>query len=291
MRSDGFSLLRRMALVVGGLLAMSILVAQDDGKTKPKDGKDAKASKEKGKESGKDSASAPAGDKKQEPSVDEAYVKEKLKDLLFPTQAEFLENGKTHLVFDLMAKKDEHRTIFTPRVGDDLKDTLRWSKRDEESVVGGEAGLRLSDHGFALLNCWFVDDLEAEITYLQHVPHNDKLLAALVFSNDQGKGLGANYGSQCALFTQGRSAGGQGKPEPVRFSSQAKIKLVVRDGQFEAWRDGKSKQTMKYSKKTYASGRIGIAWGGSVAGTVPRIEITGKLDYARMAKEMRKAKL
>ena len=119
---------------------------------------------------------------------------------------------------------------------------------------------------------------------------NDQLLAARFLERPGGK-VSGNYGSQCALFTQGKSAGGQGKPEPVRFSSQAKIKLVVRDGQFEAWRDGKSKQTMKYSKKTYASGRIGIAWGGSVAGTVPRLEITAKLDYARMAKELRKAKL
>ncbi|MBI4606006.1 MAG: hypothetical protein HY721_28915 [Planctomycetes bacterium] len=224
-------------------------------------------------------------------SPDEELVKEKLKDVLSPTDMKFLEDGRVHLVFDLTRKSEEHSTIFTPKVGSNLKETFRWSMDDKSfSFFSEYPGVRLSNRGVALLNCWFTDDLEAEVEYLQHIAHSDKLYAAVIYSNDQGKALASNFGSQCAMLVQGRLAGGQGKVDSVSADATAKFKLSVKDGSFEAYRDGRSRQKMKYPAKGFASGRIGFAWGGSIASTLARLEIKGKLDYARMAKEMRKAK-
>jgi len=268
--------------------------AQDTGGKDPKTKGEKTAKKKDNGGEAKDEAGAKAEGKtsveKPAESPDAAFVKEKLKEVLFPTSVQFLEDGRVHLVFDFGDKTEDHTGIFTPKVGGGLKDVFRWTKREEEMVVGGDPGLRLSDRGTAMLNCWFVDDVEAEIEYLQHVPHTEKLIAALIFANDQGKAMGSNFGTQCAMFAQGRPSAQQGQLAPIPFNSKAKIKLVVKDGEFQAYRDGRARTKMKYPKKSFTSGRIGFQWGGSTASTVPRLEIKGKLDNARMAKEIRKKK-
>lgn len=315
--------LRRMALAVivvsfAVLLAAGRLPAQSSGggtdkpgaSGKPqgakKDGETAKPApseknkKDSGGDSRKDAGGAAAsgegatkpatgGDSGKTQSADEAYVRENLKSFLGVTP-EFLENGKVKIVYDFSDKAEDHTTVFTPRIGTTNKDTLRWSRDDEDMVVGGQPGIRLSDAGFTQLGCWFQDDVEAEIQYWQYIPHTDKLVAAVVFSNDKGKGVGSNFGTQCALFEKGKLHSPLGKSSAVPFNKEAKIKLVVRGGEFEAFRDNRSNKRQKYSQKSFASGRIGLAWGGSTAATVTTLTITGKLDYPRMSKEMRKTK-
>ena len=102
---------------------------------------------------------------------------------------------------------------------------------------------------------------------------------------------GSNYGAQCATFIKGRLAKrGSGKTSGVQFNVKAKFALVVKDGFAEA-RKGSStrpKDRMKYVQKSYATGRVGIAWGGSMSATVTSLEVTGKLDIPRMAKLLKK---
>lgn len=223
-------------------------------------------------------------------SPDEAFVKENLKDILAPTTIKFLDDGRVHMTFDLKAKSEDHSAIFTPVVGGRLKDRFRWSIDDEEWVVGGEAGLRVSDQGMAVMNCWYTDDVEVEVQMLQHIAHTQKHIMAIIFCNDHGKAIGTNYGCQVANFVQGRPAGFRGKSDPITFEAVAKVKLVVRGGECQGFRENRPREKMKYGKKSFASGRVGFAWGGSIAGTISNLEIKGKLDYARMAKEMRRGK-
>ena len=220
-------------------------------------------------------------------SPDEAFVKENLKDALAPTAIEFLEDGRVHMTFDFKHKSEDHTGIFSPIVGSALKDKFRWSIQDEEHVIGGEAGLRLSNQGTALMNCWYLDDVEVEVQMLQHIAHTQKHIMALIFCNDQGKAIGTNYGCQVTTFLQGRPAGFRGKSDPITFEAVAKVKLVVRGGECQGFRQNRPREKMKYGQKSFASGRLGFAWGGSIAGTVTGFEVKGKLDYTRMAKEMR----
>ena len=106
-----------------------------------------------------------------------------------------------------------------------------------------------------------------------------------------GRGLGSNYGAQCALFSRGRLARrGGGKASGIPFTVKARLALVIKDGFAEARKGGSSwpKDRMKYSQKTYRSGRVGLSWGGSTAATVTSLEVTGKLDIPRMAKLLEK---
>ena len=69
-----------------------------------------------------------------------------------------------------------------------------------------------------------------------------------------------------------------------------KLKIRVRDGMCEVFRDGRSKEKIEYSKKSFASGRIGFIWGGGIACICPRMEITGRIDAKKMAQDLRKKK-
>lgn len=239
-------------------------------------------------------------------SIDEEYVRENLQEFLHPTKMEFLEDGRVKLMFDFSAKSEDHVAIFTPNVSNEINNTFRWSVRGEYPYWGGGltgtgraaddltsyyGGLRIAMKGMALLNAWFTDDVEAEISYSQSVSHQAKQSAAVIFTNETGRSLGSNFGTQCAIFNR---AGGvekaKGTVESVINEQGMKFKLVARNGIFEAHRDGRQKQKLEYPKKSFAAGRIGFVWGGGIASFIPKLEITGRLDAKKMAKEIRKAK-
>lgn len=275
-----------------------------------------KSTGEKAKKSPADTDDDDADDEKGEPaaekatkpvkkllSVDEQYVKDNLEKYLSPTKIEFMADGRVKLLFEFGERKEEHEGIFTPRVSKEINNKFRWSLQNEWGWGWGYSGstrnkdgtyeynwegLRISNAGSAHLNCWFTDDVEAEISYVQAVSSSAKQTAAVVFTNTSGNSVGSNFGTQAATFSNGALAKRSGSIEAVPTDRGFKLKLVVRDGKFEAWRDGKSKQSMAYVKKTYESGRIGLLWGGGVASFIHRLEITGKIDAKKTAELMKK---
>jgi hypothetical protein len=205
---------------------------------------------------------------------------------------EFLKDGRVKLIFDFREKKEDHVDIFTPKVGAGYSSPFRWSLSDEEhwsAADGNDIGLRVSNTGMALLNCWFVDDLEAEMTFLNRVTFNQRMYTALIFANDKGSGIGSNLGSQCARFANGKPSGAKGALEAVINDASAKFKLVVRNGNFEAQRNGRSRQSMTYAPKSFSSGRLGFTWGGNIMGFISNLEIVGRIDSKKMSKIMQKA--
>jgi hypothetical protein len=64
-------------------------------------------------------------------SIDEQYVHENLEKYLNPTHMEWLPDGRVKLSFDFGDHKEDHESIFTPKVSKDLKSRFRWSVRDE----------------------------------------------------------------------------------------------------------------------------------------------------------------
>jgi hypothetical protein len=236
-------------------------------------------------------------------SIEEEYVRENLQGFLHPTQMDFLDDGRVKLTFELGAKKTEHETIFTPNVSNDVKNKFRWTVRGEYGYWGTGRrtaadddgyyyynGIRIAMDGAAHLNAWFTDDVEAEIYYIQATTHNPKQTAALVYTGKGGRSIGSNFGSQCMHFASGRPSKAQGTVDQVVNEKLVKIKLVVRNGTFEAHRDGRQKETAEYLKKNFESGRIGLIWGGGLASFVNRIDIVGHLDYKQMYEMMRKTK-
>jgi hypothetical protein len=236
------------------------------------------------------------------PSIDQQYVKENLEKHLHPTKVEFLQDGQVKLEFDFKGKDSNHEKIFTPGIGRDLKDTFRWTVRGEEywgywwggssSAKGNDErnfkGLRISNGGLAHLNAWFKDDVEAEFSFIQNGTSSPRHTAAIVFTNPSGSSIGANFGSQCAMYSMGKLQKFAGAIDPLPTGSLVKIKLVARNGTFEAYRDGKLSQKMSYNPKNFASGRLAFLWGGGVAGLIQKLEIKGTIDAKKMAEELRK---
>jgi hypothetical protein len=230
------------------------------------------------------------GKKKPKPQTpEEAYVQENIESYFSPTSLEWLEDGRVHLVFDFSTKSVEHEDIFTLPVGARMKDVFRWTVEQEESVIGGIPGIRVSDAGSAFLRLWFSDNVEAEIEFRQYINHEPRHLMAVVFQNDKGAGIGTNYGNQCATFSKGKLAKKSGEEvKKVVFDGTAKLKLKVKDGEFEALRENYLSAKTKYSPKSFSSGQVGFAWGGRQAGIIGKLEISGKLDYAKTRDEMKK---
>ncbi len=239
-------------------------------------------------ELGKKKTEEKSGEKARELSPDEKYVRENLKRYLAPTKLEFADDGTVMMDFNFKAKSEAHRVIFHRRLGESLKSPFRYTIFEEEVVVGGDPGLRVSNAGVALIKAWFTDDVEAEMHFLQHINHKSSHVAAVVLCNEKGAMIGSNYGSQCASFAKnGRPGRRRGRTQPVVFNQTGKIKLVVKDGVYEAHREGRKKAALKYKADRYESGRVGFVWGGSVSGTITRLIIKGKLDYEKTAKQIK----
>ncbi|MBI4584484.1 MAG: hypothetical protein HY717_10725 [Planctomycetes bacterium] len=273
--------------------------AQDSGKEKDgKEGEDGKPKSESGDREKAEGEKA-EGEKKpaQKLSIEEEYVREHLKDHLH-TNIEFLGDGRAKMTFNFREKNPDHETIFTPNIGKQIKLPFRWTVPGEEywgysssiSSRVNDKGIRIAMQGSALLNCWFEDEVEAEMIYLQRVTFSPKQTAALVFMNDSGQGIGNNFGTQCAEFLQGTPKNTKGKTESLNMENTIKIKLVVVNGNFEAHKNGRKQQAMEYSTKRIDSGRIGFIWGGGVASFISELTIVGKLDAKKMFKKLQGAK-
>jgi hypothetical protein len=248
------------------------------------------------------------GEKEREPggserklSVDEAYVRAKLESRLSPTSIQFFDDGTVRLTFDFESKTEGQEEAFQPKISKNQNAVFRWTNREDEYWVNSSStyaprdadfmkGLKVSNAGAAHLDVWFTEEVDAEICYVSAVNSSKKQLAAVVFTNGSQKSIGSDHGTQCLTLLKGKPQKvAKGAAEPLSVHTLARFKLVVKNGSYEAWRDGKKKATSEYKKEDFGSGRIGIVWSG-IGSFISRLEVTGKLDYKKVAADLRKAK-
>ena len=233
------------------------------------------------------------------PSIDEEYVRANLEKHLNPTKIEWLPDGRVKLSFDFGDKKEEHVGIFTPNVSKEINSTFRWSlpyeyaswwgRTTSSDVTSYYGALRLAQSGMAHLNAWFTDDIEAEMSFANGPSSTNRQTMALVYSSGT-KSIGSNWGTMAASFQGAGLKGGKGTVENTASHTGVKIKLVVRNGTFESYRDGKLRASEKYNAKSYASGKLGFVWGGGgFAGFIYKLEITARPDAKKMADQLRKS--
>jgi hypothetical protein len=238
--------------------------------------------------------------KAKKPSIEEAYVQENLEKYLNPTSISFLEDGRVKLTFDFSTKSAEHETIFTPRISTKTSDAFRWTNRDDEYyssyTYSGTTdayefmkGLRLSNSGSAHLDVWFQDDVEAEIWYVGSATSSKRQTAAVVFTNSKHGSIGSDHGTLCGTYMKGLpQKAPTGTYDPIPALSLVRLKLLVRNGSFEAWREGRKRQAKEYKPKDFSSGKIGLLW-REARSFVSRLEITGRVDAKKMYHQIRKA--
>jgi len=212
-------------------------------------------------------------------------VRDTLKDLLHPTKIKFRKDGRVELTFDFSRHNPDHSGIFQPRVREKSKYPFRWSLHGYWEW----SGLRVGDSGLAVLNCWFEDDVEAEISYRHQSESSKRPPVALVYVNKKKDAIGTNFGTECVVFRGGRTVKKNGEYRHIEYYGRSRkdIKLRVKDGTFEAHFRGRKKADMGYCEKKFKSGKIGFLWAGKVAGTISRLTITGKVDAKAMAKVLR----
>ena len=218
------------------------------------------------------------------------FLKKHLKGYLNASKIEFLKGERIKISYEFRRKNSDIEKLFTPPMGHGIKAKFRWTQNDEDFFNGG-AGIRISDRGMAMLNCWFTDQIDAQVTIHNHVNHSARMVVALTYTNDKGLALGSNFGTQCAILSKGRvGKRSRTKVSPIPYNAKGILRLTVKDGEFSAFRGaGRTpKATMKYKTKSFASGRVGVVWSGSIAATMTRLEITGKVDMDKMTKVIKK---
>lgn len=288
-----------------GVLAREPVAREDDEDDKKKDKKksrskkddDEKKDKKKGskkRDRDEDEDEDPDEGKKKKRSKktvlddpDFAYVKDNLETFLSPTEFELKDDGRVEMTFDFGERDSAHEEIFTRRIGGRLQDPFRWSLEDESYFAEFSHGIRISNRGVVFLKAWFHDDLQVEMRFLQYINWSRRHQAAILFGSPK-RAIGCNYGSQCAYFRGNRMGTPAGKASPAYAEKMTRFKLRVKDGVFEAYRDGVKRSAKKYSGKSLESGRIGFCWGGSLSAIVPSLKIKGKLDVKKTAEEIRK---
>jgi len=233
--------------------------------------------------------------------IDEEYVRANLEKRLSPTSISFLDDGRVRLTFDFESKTEEQSGAFLPNISKKSNEVFRWTNRDDEYWASGlstttlqkaehQIGVKIANAGAAHLDLWFTDEVEAEIDYYSAVNSTKKQLVAVVFTNESKKSIGSDLGVQCLTLSSGKPVKTvDGEPDPLKVHTLARLKLVVKNGSYEAWRDGKQKAKAEYKKKDFASGRVGIVW-SNVGSFINRLEISGKLDYKKVAADLRKKK-
>ena len=233
-------------------------------------------------------------------SAAQEYVKSNLEEYLQAESVKFLEDGRVEVRFDFSKHNKDHEDLFSPKIGTKSRSSFRWSlphehywsyyrsRRNADRILG-DPGLHVGNRGMAVLNCWFKDNVVAEVEYLPGISYNRRQTLALIFRPDKGKrAVGSNFGSQCVTFQGGWRPISVGKVGELATHTAVDIKLEVRDGVFKASKNGKKKAEAKYKPKFMSSGRIGLYWDGGVAGFVRRLTITGELDAKKMLKVIRK---
>jgi hypothetical protein len=225
-------------------------------------------------------------------SVDLAYVQENLKPLLNADKLEFDQDGGVTIEYDFSKKKQEHMEVFEPPISSKLQSNFRYTTGREEHMDYFEMeGIKIANQGRAVLKCWFLDDVEAEVEYIGRGSFTPGHVFALCFSDAKNtKALGANLGSQCVTLNGGVPAGKrQGTADPIPNATRVKVKLVVRGGKFEAYKSDRKLATMEYKPADFKTGQIGFAWCGKIAGSVTYLKIKGRLDAKKTAEMLRKS--
>ena len=264
---------------------------EDDDDIDPSEGTDEKtdsdekkgsSGKKKGRGKNKD------GRKTEVKDPDRDLVRAKLEEFLAPQSFRWLDGDRVSMTFDFREKDEAQTGSFTKPIGSTDRDKFRWTFRQEEFVIGGEPGIRLSDRGIVFLQAVFKNDVTAQMEYRQFVNfHPTRHVAALIYGSPK-MALGANFGSQTAFFRRGLKTKPVGKPDAVAFDAVAKIGLTVKPETFNGIRNRRTTKSRKYKGKSYETGQIGILWAGSLAAIVPSLTIEGTIDYEETAKLMKK---
>jgi hypothetical protein len=203
---------------------------------------------------------------------------------------EFLPDGRVKLMYDFAVENEKHDRIFSPAIAKEANSVCRWSLPEERVVRWNTSGdpemmprsIRIVQAGTAHLNAYFADDVEAEMWVATRASANERTTAALVYSTGN-KSLGSDWGARCAVFQAGKVKKAKGVLERVSVNTHMRIKLVVRNGVFEAYRDGRLRETEEYSRDAYSSGKIGFVWGGGVSIFIYKLEIIGRVDMKKTA--------
>lgn len=191
--------------------------------------------------------------------------------------------------YNFMQKNTMDGEDWSPAVNDpspDFRDRIRWTLRQEEVVVGGMVGVRVSDRGVWRHNVKLKAPISLDLRYFPTNQYRASNILALAWFDEKGKGVATNMGLQTGLVKGGRFTGAKGSLFEISCLQSYRIRLNVTESSFSGNHDRSPTPSRKVPKKM-TSGFAGILFANEIAGTLQSIRISGKLDLEWARKNLK----
>lgn len=204
-------------------------------------------------------------------------------ELFQATTKQFDKDGRLLLTYNFESKSEELVEDWRPTLAE-TKMRVRWSRGIEGTITTVEDGILVGDFGHWLHKAVFLADLQVKVDHLSVAQFRPGTILAAVFHNDKKKrSLGVNAGYQAVCLSGWKHA----KPphprdeKPVPTNVRQTIGYKYDGKVLESYlRDRKTSDTAAVPKFTdgFDSGRVGLAWSGSVQSFIFQVSISGRLD-------------
>ncbi len=202
---------------------------------------------------------------------------------LFTASRRSFENGKLVLEYNFESENQDLTDDWSPPLAQ-TKNRVRWARAGEGLATSIDDGIVIADFGEWIHKAVFVADLRVDIEIASVAqPRQGTILAPVFYNEKKKRALGVTGGYQAVVLSGGKSA----KPPHPKTEKLIPSNLRHRVGyKF----DGKVIESYTGDRKTsdtsdnprftegFDSGRVGLAWSGSVQCFIFSVRMEGRLD-------------
>ncbi len=214
---------------------------------------------------------------------------ERVLDLFQATTEKISPDGTLELTYDF---EEEDRSL-----GDDWfpspavrSATVRWSRYHEGISEGVSGGIIISDSGQWFHDAVWQPDVRVDATYVSFLggSRGDMVSAVFAWGKKLRQRVGSNLGTQLVRISGTKAVGGMGKAPLICYDEHTKFGFELKDGRFSSMLNGYAKHQSDSKKllKNLEAGQVGFIWRGTINGIVPKLKITGKIDFAWAAQQI-----
>lgn len=208
------------------------------------------------------------------------FIRPKLKEFCPSGRAELDNNGMFSVSYDFELKNYEDGEDWGPAIASGRQShqaAIRWTLLQEEVVVDGMTGVRISDKGVWRHNVKLMPPLKVDVRYYPMNQFNKANQFHVAWVTEKGLGVGVNMGQVTGLFKRGNFTKPSGPLEAIPGFTSYKMGLSVTSNGFLGSFKRKS-CSMRPLPAKMTSGFASFVFRNDIAGTIQSVSIRGRLD-------------
>ncbi|MEM7167965.1 MAG: hypothetical protein AAF581_21105 [Planctomycetota bacterium] len=218
-----------------------------------------------------------------------SFLRPKLIELCPSRKYTLDDRGLFSISYDFEEKRYTDGEDWTPALASGKQShqsPIRWTLYQEEVVVDGMTGVRISDRGVWRHNVKLLAPIHVDVVYYPMNQFNKQNQFHVAWVTEAGKGVGANMGLVSGTFSGGVFGKPSGVLEPISGFSSYQIGLTVTKSGYQGRFRRKTTPLRKLPRK-FDSGFVAFVFRNDVAGTIQSVSIRGMLDLDWAEEELR----